>query len=596
MTPETLPLPRWDLSPIFPSLDSETFQNAFEALLTQMDALAARAEAYGVRRRETSDVTPEFISQFEEMTSRFNELLRRLRVVRAYIHCHTTTDAQNDVAQAWASRLDMRMTLLSQLQTRYTAWVGTTDIEALLRESETARSHEYAVRLAKERSAHQMTEGEEDLSAELAVSGVSAWAKLHGTVSALLATTVMVEGEARALPISSVRSLAHHPDRETRRRAYEAELAAWESVSVTMAAALNGVKGFQSVQHRRRHYANDVEPTLTANGVDAETLAAMQAACVESFPDFHRYLAAKARALGVERLAWYDVTAPLGQATAAWSWEDAEGFIRRQFGRYSSWLADFADTAFRERWVDAEPRVGKEGGAYCTGLRPGESRVMMNFDGSFTSVSTLAHELGHAYHNLNLKDCLPLQNRTPSTLAETASIFCETLAFEAAYAEADPAGKLVLLDTTLERDTMVVVDIHSRFLFEKRVFERRAERDLSVAEFSELMTQAQRETYGSGVFPLHPYMWAVKGHYYGPTFYNYPYTFGLLFGLGLYRRYQAEPDAFRDRYDAFLSSTGLADAATLAAGFGINTREIGFWRSSLDAVRDRITEYEALIP
>jgi oligoendopeptidase F len=220
--------------------------------------------------------------------------------------------------------------------------------------------------------------------------------------------------------------------------------------------------------------------------------------------------------------------------------------------------------------------------------------VLMNFDGSFTSVSTLAHELGHAYHNLNLANRTPMQRRTPSTLAETASIFCETLAFEAALKHADPAQRLTLLNTSLERDLMVVVDIHSRFLFEKGVFEKRGQRDLTVAEFCALMTDAQRQTYGDELEPLHPYMWAVKGHYYGPTFYNYPYTFGLLFGLGLYARYTADPEAFRGRYDDLLSSTGLADARTLGKRFGLEVEKVEFWRSSLDVIRHSIDEFEAL--
>jgi oligoendopeptidase F len=220
---------------------------------------------------------------------------------------------------------------------------------------------------------------------------------------------------------------------------------------------------------------------------------------------------------------------------------------------------------------------------------------MMNFDGSFMSVSTLAHELGHAYHNLNLKDRTPLQRATPSALAETASIFCETLAFDAALKRADRAERLVLLDTTLQRDLQVVVDIHSRFLFEKAVFEKRAERDLTVAEFKNLLLDAQRQTYGEEMEPLHPYMWAVKGHYYGPTFYNYPYTFGLLFGLGLYAYYQQAPETFREQYDEFLTSTGLANARQLGERFGVDISQVGFWRASLDLIREEIAHFEALL-
>lgn len=142
---------------------------------------------------------------------------------------------------------------------------------------------------------------------------------------------------------------------------------------------------------------------------------------------------------------------------------------------------------------------------------------------------------------------------------------------------------------------MVVVDIHSRFLFEQGVFQKRAARDLTVSEFCDLMTESQRQTYGDNVNPLHPYMWAVKGHYYGPTFYNYPYTFGLLFGLGLYARYKGDAESFRQQYDDFLSSTGMADARTLTQRFDVDITTVDFWKSSLDVIREQIQEFENLV-
>jgi len=442
-----------------------------------------------------------------------------------------------------------------------------------------------------------MDEGEEELAAELHPSGLQGWAGLHNDVSSLLSVTLDLRGERQTLPMSAVRSLAHDADREVRRAAYEAELQAWDTVAVPLAAALNGVKGYQQVVRRRRGYGDDVEPTLLNNSIDRDTLDAMQRACVDSFPDFRRYLRAKARALGLERLAWYDLNAPVGEELRVYAWPEAEAFIREQFGRYSERMASFADRAFREAWIDAEPRAGKEGGGFCTEIRPGESRILFNYDGSFNSVSTLAHELGHAYHNLNLESRKPLQRITPSTLAETASIFCDTLSFEAALRETSGPERLALLEASLQRDLLVVVDIHSRFLFESAVFERRAVRELTPREFDELMLESQRQTYGDGLDPalLHPKMWAVKGHYYGPTFYNYPYTFGLLFGLGLYARYQEDPDRFRAGYDDLLSSTGMADAAALARRFGFDTRSEAFWQASLDVIRRRIVEFEGLV-
>ena len=588
-------LPHWDMSTVFPSLESAEFVEAFDAGIRAIGALGVLFDAHDVRRRLDSGVDAGFVQAYDEVTTHLNALQERMRVLGSYLGCFTATDARNDLARSRQSELSTQSVQLSKLYTRYAAWVGTTDADALIAASQVAAQHEYDVRRAAYQAQHMMSETEEGLTAELGPSGITGWAKLHGNLTALLTVTVPVHGEERVLPMSSVRSLAGDPDRAVRRAAYEAEIAAWEANAVPLAAALNGVKGYQQVVRRRRGYADDVEPTLFANGIDRATLDAMQAACTEAFPDFRRYLVAKARALGLESLAWYDLNASIGATTHLWQWDEACDFIRTHFAGYSDRLRDFADQSFTEQWIDAEPRVGKRGGAFCTGIRPGESRVMMNYDGSFMSVSTLAHELGHAYHNLNLAHRTPMQRGTPSTLAETASIFCETLAFDAALEKASKEERIALLDTVLDRNLAVVVDIHSRFLFEQSVFAKRAERDLTVAEFNELMLDAQRATYGDAVAPLHPYMWAVKGHYYGPTFYNYPYTFGLLFGLGLYARYLKAPDAFRADYDDFLSSTGLADAVTLAKRFGIDIHSIDFWRSSLDVIRGQIGDFERLV-
>jgi oligoendopeptidase F len=301
----------------------------------------------------------------------------------------------------------------------------------------------------------------------------------------------------------------------------------------------------------------------------------------------------------VPRLAWYDLFAPIGTENRAWDFDEAAAFIVEQFGTYSERLSGFAARAFAEHWIDAEPRPGKRDGAYCTGLRGAESRVFANYKPVFGGVSTLAHELGHGYHNVNLAQRTPLQRSHPMTLAETASIFCETIIRHAALQKADEQEQLAILEASLQGSCQIVVDITSRFLFEQRLFEKRQQRELSVDELNDLMLEAQRETYGDGLDEelLHPYMWAMKPHYYstGRSFYNYPYMFGLLFGLGLYARYQQDPEAFKRGYDDLLSSTGMADAATLAARFGIDLRTEDFWRASLEIIRQDIDQFEALI-
>jgi oligoendopeptidase F len=223
------------------------------------------------------------------------------------------------------------------------------------------------------------------------------------------------------------------------------------------------------------------------------------------------------------------------------------------------------------------------------------SRILMNFDGSIDGVHTLAHELGHAYHNSVLAGRTALGRRTPMALAETASIFCETVLASAGLAEAPDAERLRLLDVDLAGATQIVVDIHSRFLFETELCARRVERTLSVEELCAMMADAQERAYGDGIDldTRHRYMWAVKGHYFTP-FYNWPYTFGLLFGLGLHARFVDDPERFRAGYDDLLSMTGLATASELGARFGIDVDDPGFWHSSLAVIGERIDDFVAL--
>jgi oligoendopeptidase F len=433
----------------------------------------------------------------------------------------------------------------------------------------------------------------------LNVSDGTAWAKLHGNLTSQLVVNVEVDGQNKELPMSTIRNMAYDRKREVRAQAYAAEIEGWERAALPLAAALNSIKSEVLVTTKRRQWASPLDASLWVNSIDQQILDAMLVTARAAFPDFRRYLHSKARALSLTRLAWYDLFAPIGNSKRVWEFEEATTFIIEQFGTYSSRLSDFAARAVREHWIDAEPRVGKRDGALCMWLCGDQSRVMANFKPVFAGVSTLAHELGHGYHNLNLAQRTSLQRSHPMTLAETASIFCETIIRQAALKQASSSEQIVILEAALQGTCQVVVDISSRFLFEQRVFEKRKQRELSIEEFNQLMLEAQHETYGDGLDEgmLHPYMWAVKQHYYNVSrsYYNYPYMFGQLFGLGLYARYQQDPERFKQGYDDLLASTGMADAATLAARFGIDLRTEEFWQSSLDIIRGDIERFAGAV-
>jgi oligoendopeptidase F len=618
-------LPHWDMSRYFPAVQSPELHAAFDRLVRDIGELRTLFDHHGVRGGSSAAGTPGAsgsassagtgggprrdlaVAAFEEVVQRQNALHEELRTLYAYLSSFVSTNSRDDAAQGMLSELQVQLVELRKLGTRFEAWLGTLDVEALIEGSAVAREHAFPVRKAAQSARHLMSEAEEDLAASLSPSGGTAWGKLHGNVSSQLMVPVVFPESAREdragktveLPMSAVRALAHDPDQEVRRAAYEAELKGWERAAVPLAAAMNGIKGEVRTLNARRGWSDDLEPSLFDNNIDRATLDAMHEACREAFPDFRRYLRAKARLFGAQQLPWYDLFAPVGGSeTRRWSFPEAMDFVAEQFGTYAGPLADVARRAVRERWIDAEPRDGKRDGAFCMPIRAGESGVFVNFEPSFTGVSTLAHELGHAYHNTQLARRTPLQRDTPMPLAETASIFCQTLVNGAALQRLTGPDKLAVLEHELQDACQVVVDIHSRFLIESRIFERRAKRELAVAELNALMLEAQRETYGDGLDPraLHQYMWAMKPHYYstGRSFYNWPYTFGQLFGLGLFARYRQDADAFRAGYDDLLASTGLFPVAELAQRFGIDVRSADFWRASLDVIREQIRQFEEL--
>ncbi|MDP9315103.1 MAG: M3 family oligoendopeptidase [Chloroflexota bacterium] len=599
MTGTATALPHWDMTVVYPSLESPEFEQGFATVVQDIADLAQLFDEQGIGADGADRSAAAAVTTFEQVIERYNAVLDETRTLSAYISSFVATDSRNNLAQAKLSELQQHTMRLSQLTTRFTAWLGAQDIETLIANSQVARDHAFALRRGKQQAEHLMSPAEEALAAELNLSSGTAWTKLHNTVTSQLTVPLERDGRTEVLPMSVVRNLAYEADRDVRRKAYEAELEGWKGVTVPLAAALNSIKGEVNTLAYRRGWESPLDAALFTNNIDRQTLDAMLTAARETFPDFRRYLHTKARAIGVGRLAWYDMFAPVGTSTKVWPYDEATTFIVEQFGTYSDRMSEFAARAFRENWIDAEPRPGKRDGAFCTTLRGAESRVFTNYKPAFGGVSTLAHELGHAYHNLNLAHRTMVQRSTPMTLAETASIFCETIIRQAALANADAQEQIAILEASLQGSCQIVVDITSRFLFEQRVFETRRQRELTVDELNALMLEAQRETYGDGLDQdlLHPYMWAMKPHYYstGLSFYNYPYMFGLLFGLGLYARYQHDPEAFKASYDELLASTGLADAATLAERFNIDIRTTDFWRASLSLVRADIDRFEQLI-
>jgi pepF/M3 family oligoendopeptidase len=595
-------LPHWDVSTIYPSLESKELRAAIAKTQSDVTKLRKFLDANDIRRAsKTRRSAKANAALIEEFVKRANALHKLYLTIQAYLTAFVTTDSFNAVARKLESETEPIGVQLSQLGMRFQGWLG--DVEAQLpaaiKSSKALQAHAFFLNEAATQSQYLMSDAEEALASELSLSGANAWSKLQGTLTSQMTVPFERGGKVEQLSMPAlINVMWHDTDPAVRERAYHTEHAAWKSVEEPLAACMNGIKGAVNTLNSHRRRTDALHDAIDQARIDRATLNAMIGAMQDSFPIFRKYLRKKAQRLGHNGgLPWWDLFAPIGHNERTYTWGEAREFVLQNFGKFSGRLASFAQRAFDENWIDAEQRAGKRAGAFCMGVPlVDESRILCNYDGSLDQVSTIAHELGHAFHNECQVGKQPLQVITPMTLAETASIFCETIIVDAALAQAQSREEeLSILETDLIGKTQVIVDITSRYLFEQEVFKRRATAELSADELSALMLDSQKQTYGDGLDAryLHKYMWTWKPHYYsaGLSFYNFPYAFGLLFATGLYAIYQKQGSAFVKDYEHLLASTGEADAADLAARFGINIRKKAFWKASLDLIGKRIERY-----
>ena len=593
-------LPLWSVADVHESLTSRSFVDSLERVQSDVGRLEALYDELGIRALPdgvSPTVDTETGNRLDRAIRDFNAVIAQTEILEAYVYATVATNTRDETAQALLSEIEVAGSRITPLLARLADFVCDHDVDALSAVSSEARDHLGPLMRLTERSEHQMDESEESLYAELSTTGSSAWGRLQSDVTSQLTVDVQLPTGTKRMPMPAVRGLATEADVAVRKAAYDAEMIAWPTVATACAAAMNAIKGEANTINRRRRWDSPLDASLYGNSVSRATFDAMQSAIIASLPDFRSWMRTKARLHGhAGALPWWDLMAPLPVAGGSITWDESIHLVRNAFSSFSPNLAGLVDRAINESWLDVPSREGKVGGAFCMPFVDDRSLVLLNWSGSVESAQTTAHELGHAYHNTQLAGRTPLQKRLPMALAETASIFCETLVVEAGLATLQGKERLALLDVDLQGANQVVVDIHSRFLFETEVFARRQRRTLGVNELNEIMLQSQADAYGDGLdqTTAHPHMWVLKGHYYGSHFYNWPYTYGLLFGLGLFAQYHADPDRFRGGYDDLLSRAGMATAEELGAAFGIDVTSEAFWTASLDVLRARMAEYAKL--
>lgn len=571
----------WNLEPIYHGFDDPTFEADVAELKQLVESLAALVGTLP----ETAPV--DGLHKGVELEE---EIVKRVEKLAGYASLRQAADTRDADAGSQMGRIMAIYSGAAAPLAAFHDWASRlSDLTALVRADENLREYTYLFEKIAENSRYLLPGKGEEIMAKMSLSGGDAWSELQQ----YLTSTVPVSYRGQTTNLSQIRNLAYDPDPQVRREAYAAEIACYERIRDAVAYALNAIKLETISDCQLRGYDSPLERTLKHSHMERATLEAMLAAMDEYLPKFWQYLKAKAKLLGHSQgLPWYDLFAPVGKSSTKFTTQEARDYLVTLFAGFDQELSDMVAEAFDNAWIDFYPRDGKAGGAFCAGVECiGQSRILTNFDGAFGDVVTLAHELGHAFHNQCIRDHRILNHDYSMPVAETASTFNECVVMAAAIRDAkDPQEQMALIESQLQDATQIICDIYSRYRFETMVFANRQEQFMNADTLCDFILTAQKQSYGDGLDHdcLHPYMWVCKSHYYGPTFYNFPYAFGGLFARGLYAQYEKEGAAFVPKYKKLLHTTTVASAEDTAAVAGIDLTDKAFWCDALQTIAEQI--------
>ena len=561
-------LPHWDLSEIYPFPESAEFKADIARIKELKGIIIGNLESFSIKK--IIGLLNESASLVSNVTSYASALLSTDTSNSTYLKAvGESEEAENEYEEAWQAFVESAAFRIDEFSSP-----DLVDYKLLSEE-------------IKELGRHQMSSAEESLALDFLRLSSSSWERLQEAITS--------SASNGGKTLIELRALATDPSRDVRKDAYIREKSILKEHETALSYSLKGVKGVTLMLEKRRGWTDPLSRSLFTSRLTRKALDALISAIEDKSGMFRRYLDVKARLLGLEKLSWYDIMAPVGRMSRRYSFKEAEDIVVSSYSSFSPKMGAFVKKAFDENWIDAEPRPGKAGGAYDTSFKKaGVSRVLLNYDYTYDGVSTLAHELGHAYHDSVVMDLPMLLSDYPMTLAETASIFGETLVFSNMLSILERDERLPVIEQFVSSATQCCLDILSRFYFEKAAFEKRGDGELSAADYSALMLDAQERTYGESVSDKHEYMWAVKSHYYSEafSFYNYPYAFGELFALALYSKSKEEKD-FPARYDSLLRRTGIDDVKSVAASIGTDVEDKSFWLTGLDFIERYAKELES---
>lgn len=574
----------WNLSKLYTSINDEKFikdQKTLTELITKINEYT--------KELNNEDINNKLINTLKLMEE-YTVLVEKLA---SFLSLSLTTDTTNKEVTSAKEILYGVINQASKPMAVINLWIKDLDFNEIDFNNSYLKEYTFMLNEIKDGGKYLLSDGQEEVISKLRMNGSSKWSDLQEYLTSIL--SIELNGKEYNLP--SIRNMAYDSDPKVRKEAYYAELESYKQIKEPLAFSLNSIKGEANTIAELRGYESVLDMTLINSRLKKETLDAMLEAIKDALPAFRKYLRRKAELLGYENgLPFYDMFAPMGHSDKRFTIEESKDYLINSF-KETPKIAELIKEAYENDWIDFLPKNGKVGGAFCSNLTSiKESRILTNFDGSLSDVVTLAHELGHAYHGYCIQNHLPLNTDYSMPVAETASIFNETIVMNKVISESkSKEEKILLLESSLQDSTQVIVDILSRYIFETNVVNKRKDGFMFADELSEMMLEAQKEAYGDGLDHslLHPYMWVNKGHYYsaGLNFYNFPYAFGLLFAKGLYSIYEVEKESFLNKYDSLLEATTVNNVEEVAKIANVDLTDKEFWTNSINIIVRQIEEF-----
>lgn len=583
----------WDLEIIFKGgSDSAAFAQHLKQTVESIDLFLANVQKWKpgntVQDRE----------QLKGILRAFEQTAKKLRQAGAFIGCLQAQNTEDKKAQQLEGTLSG---LRADFQTALTDFdqlltmIEDSDWEQILNETELAELS-FVLSERRNQAREKCSKEEEALINALAVDGYHSWGQMYDLVVGKINIPFVEQGKEYNLSVGQAFNKFSSSNRTVRKEIFNKWEKTWGEQADYLAKILNHLSGFRLKVYEQRGWEDVLKEPLSISRMEKGTLNAMWAVIAENKQPLVDYLNRKAQLLGIEKMSWFDLDAPMVSGDAKISYQEGAEFILQQFARFGEKLPAFAEKAFRENWIEGEDRPGKAPGGFCTYFpESGQSRIFMTYSGTPSNVSTLAHELGHGYHSFAMQGVHYLNRNYAMNVAETASTFAEMIVADAAVKAAkNDEEKLALLDDKIQRTVALLMNIHARFLFETRFYVERKQGIVSVKRLNELMTAAQKEAYSDSLEEYHPFFWASKLHFFitDVPFYNFPYTFGYLFSLGIYARALEEGKGYEEKYIALLKDTASMTVEDLAKKhLGADLTSKDFWERAVQLCIDDITEF-----